>query len=153
MFERFARSARTAVEEARNEAARRGDRRIGTEHLLLALLQDAEVARIVGSDAAAAHRAADELDRKALAAIGLEIEGFQRGGPIALGRHALMTSGAKAVMGQTLRYATAEKARSITSRHMLLALIDQSETDPAAALLTALSVDLTALRERLADAA
>ena len=153
MFERFAQSARTAVEEARNEAARRGDRRIGTEHLLLALLQDAELALIVGSNAAAAHHAADELDRRALAAIGLAVDGFQPGRHIALGRHAFMTSGAKTVLRQTLRHAAAEKARSITSRHILLALLDQSEPDPAAALLTALSVDLTALRQRLDAAA
>ena len=38
MFERFARAARTAVEDARYEAERRGDRRIGSDHLLLALL-------------------------------------------------------------------------------------------------------------------
>ena len=68
MFERFARAARTAVEDARYEAERRGDRRIGSDHLLLALLQDDEIARLVGADAGAAHDAADQLDRTALAA-------------------------------------------------------------------------------------
>jgi hypothetical protein len=33
-------TARAAVEVARLEAERRGDRRIGSEHLLIALLQD-----------------------------------------------------------------------------------------------------------------
>ena len=54
MFERFSRSARAAVEDAVYEAGRRGDRRIGTEHLLLALLADDELAKIVGVDASAA---------------------------------------------------------------------------------------------------
>ena len=63
MFERFARAARIAVEDARYEAERRGDRRIGSDHLLLALLQDDELAQLVGVDAAAAHDAADQLDR------------------------------------------------------------------------------------------
>jgi hypothetical protein len=76
MFERFARAARTAVEDARYEAERRGDRRIGSDHLLLALLQDDELAQLVGVDAAAAHDAADQLDRTALAAIGLTLGEF-----------------------------------------------------------------------------
>lgn len=56
MFEKFPQSARIAVEDARFEAARRGDRKIGTEHLLLALLQDAEKARLVGAGAIGTQR-------------------------------------------------------------------------------------------------
>ena len=153
MFERFSQSARTTVEEARFVASRRGDRKIGTEHLLLALLQDAELARIVGANATAAHDAADELDRTALAAIGLELDGFQQAGRIALGRHAPLTAGAKTVIRQTLRHATAEKSRSLTPRHILLALLDQREPDAAASLLTAMSVDVKSVRQRLAAAA
>ena len=48
MFERFGGAARTAVEDARYEAERRGDRRIGSDHLLLALLRDDELAQLVG---------------------------------------------------------------------------------------------------------
>jgi ATP-dependent Clp protease ATP-binding subunit ClpA len=151
MFERFARSARTAVEDARYEAERRGDRRIGSDHLLLALLQDDELAQLVGVDGAAAHTAADQLDRAALAAIGITLDEFQPTGRAALGRHVpLMTSGAKAVIQQSLSNAAAEKARTITSRHMLLALLDRHEPDPAATLLAALAIDQPALRERLA---
>ena len=51
MFERFAHTARTAVDCARHEAGRRGDRRVGTDHLLIALLQDAAVAQVTGVDA------------------------------------------------------------------------------------------------------
>ncbi|MGO1853899.1 MAG: Clp protease N-terminal domain-containing protein [Microbacteriaceae bacterium] len=151
MFERFTRAARAAVEDARYEAERRGDRRIGSDHLLLALLQDDEIVKLVGIDAVAAHEAVDQLDRTALAAIGLSIGEFQPPDRAALGRHAqMMTTGAKAVIRQSLANAAAEKARTITSRHLLLALLDRHEPDPAATLLAALPVDRPALRLRLA---
>ena len=59
--------------DARDEALRRGDRTIGTEHLLLALLVDPDspAARAVGRDLDTARRALDLLDSEALAAIGL----------------------------------------------------------------------------------
>jgi ATP-dependent Clp protease ATP-binding subunit ClpA len=153
MFERFAKSARVAVANARDEAERRGDRRIGTEHLLVALLQDEALARIVGVDATAAHQAAEDLDRAALVAVGLTFGEFEPRGSAALGRRVALTSGAKSVIAGALANTTAEKARAITTRHLLLALLDRHEPDPAAALLAALSVDRAQLRERLATAA
>jgi ATP-dependent Clp protease ATP-binding subunit ClpA len=153
MFERFAKSARAAVEDARYEAERRGDRRIGTEHLLIALLQDDAIAQIIGVDATAAHEAADELDRSALIAIGLVPGDFQPRGSAALGKHVPLTSGAKTVLVSALANTTAEKARAITARHLLLAIFDVHLPDPAAVLLAALPVDRTRVRERLAAAA
>ena len=154
MFERFARSARSAVEHARGEAERRGDRRIGTEHLLLALLQDQAIERLVGVDGVAAHEAADRLDRDALTAIGFDVGDLQSAGDPPLGRHVLrMTSGAKTVLQQSLAHTAAEKARAITARHILLALLDQQQPDPAATLLAALPIDQESLRKRLASAA
>lgn len=155
MFERFARAARTAVEDARYEAERHGDRRIGTDHLLLALLQDDEIAQFVGVNAVAARDAVDQLDGTALAAIGLTTIGkFQPSDRAALGRHVQrMTTGAKDVIRQSLANAAAEKAHTITSRHLLLALLDRHDPDPAATLLTALLIDRPALRVRLAATA
>lgn len=149
MFERFAQSARTAVEDARYEAGLRGDRRIGTDHLLLAVLHDEALAQIVGADVAAGRAVADQLDSAALAAVGLNLGGFQPTGRAALGKHVRLTSGAKAVIQQSLARAAAEKARRITSRHVLLAILERHEPDPATTLLTTLSVDQTAVRERL----
>ena len=101
----------------------------------------------------AAHDAADQLDRTALAAIGLTL-GESQPARTALGRHApLMTAGGKTVIQQALAKAAAEKARTITSRHLLLALLDRHEPDPAATLLAALSIDQPALRSRLAATA
>jgi len=153
MFERFARAARTAVDGARQEAERRGDRRIGTDHLLIALLKDAAVAQVAGVDALAARQTADQLDREALAAIGVKVADWQPDRGATPGRRVLfMTAGAKAVIGHALAVAVAEKAPAITPRHLLLALLDQHEPDPASTLLAALPLDQTALRLRLATA-
>ncbi len=150
MFERFARAARSAVDGARQEAAHRGDRRIGTEHLLLALLHDAASARIVGISAARASDAAAQLDRDALAAIGITGWPLEPTSPAPLGRHSpRMTPGAKTVLQQALMRASTEKSRAITTRHLLLAVLDRDEPDPAATLLAALSVDRAVLRNRL----
>jgi hypothetical protein len=153
MFERFARTARTAVDGARREAERRGDRRIGTDHLLVALLQDAVVAQVAGVDALIARQTADQLDLEALAAIGITLACWQPDPGAPPGRHVrFMTAGAKAVIRHALAVAAVEQARAITPRHMLLSLLEQHEPDPAATLLAALSVDLSALRLRLAAA-
>lgn len=57
MFERFTKSARGAVEDARFEAVRRGDQ------LLLTLLQDESLSWVVGVDNETARAAPDRLDR------------------------------------------------------------------------------------------
>jgi ATP-dependent Clp protease ATP-binding subunit ClpA len=153
MFERFAREARSAVQRAQREAGSRGDRRIGTDHLLLALLEDGQVADWVGVGTDAARHAADELDRDALSAIGLHVgrlELHTSSAPARRTQH--LTSGAKTVVQHALVNATAEKARAITSRHILLALLERREPDPGATLLAALSVDQAVLRQRLSEA-
>jgi ATP-dependent Clp protease ATP-binding subunit ClpA len=150
VFERFARSARAAVEGARDEAARRGDRRIGSEHLLIAVLADDDLADQVGIDAERAKSAADRLDQTALAAIGLELGDFHpTPHPAPLGNATYMTTGAKAVIRQSLAKAAAEKSRTITTRHMLLALLERDAPDPAAALFAELDVTPEDLRARL----
>ncbi|NEA46962.1 Clp protease N-terminal domain-containing protein, partial [Streptomyces sp. SID10815] len=50
MFEQFAAGARAAVTSAVDEAALRGDRRIGTEHLLLGVLHEPGAVRALGAD-------------------------------------------------------------------------------------------------------
>ncbi|MGV8858195.1 Clp protease N-terminal domain-containing protein [Rhodoglobus sp.] len=152
MFEKFAQSARTSVEDARSEAALRGDRRIGTDHLLLALLREKDLAQAVGVDAETAADAADRLDRSALLSIGVELGTFQPAAEAASSQRIPMTAGAKTVLRHTLAFAAAEKARTITSRHMLLALLDREEPDSAAALFSALSVDRQAVRDNLSEA-
>ncbi|MBH0109941.1 Clp protease [Salinibacterium sp. NG22] len=150
MFEKLAQSARTVVEDARHEAARRGDRRLGTDHLLLALLHEEELAQAVGVDAATAAEAAQQLDRDALTAIGVDLGSFNPTAHAAASKRVPLTAGAKATLQHTLVSAATEKARTVTSRHILLALLDRREPDSAAVLLTALAVDRAAVRESLA---
>ena len=59
--------------DARDEAIRRGDRVVGTEHMVLALLADpaSPAARALGCDLESARAALDAMDAAALAAIGV----------------------------------------------------------------------------------
>jgi ATP-dependent Clp protease ATP-binding subunit ClpA len=136
--------------DARDEAVRRGDRTIGTEHLVLALLADpaSPAARALGCDLDSARRALDALDRQALAAIGIE-PGITAG-PVtarATGRLRL-TPAAKAVL---TGIRDARKSRGAGLGIVLSALLDLPRPDPAAELLAALGVDAQAARERFTD--
>lgn len=112
MFERFTTGARTAVINAQVEARSLGHDRIGTEHLLLALLADpqtrlAQRLRAAGLDHDKARRALDRppnpgpdptaADTEALKAIGIDLEAVHRAieesfGPDALQLAALETT-------------------------------------------------------------
>jgi ATP-dependent Clp protease ATP-binding subunit ClpA len=133
--------------DARDEAVRRGDRTIGTEHLVLALLADpaSPAARALGCDLASARQALDALDREALAAIGIE-PGITAG-PVAAratGRLRL-TPAAKAVL---TGIRDARKSRGAGLGIVLSALLGLPRPDPAAELLATLGVDAQAARER-----
>ena len=56
---------------AGEEARRRGDRRTGTDHLLLALLEDPSIEAVLGVSLQQAREALESLDREALGALGL----------------------------------------------------------------------------------
>jgi hypothetical protein len=135
--------------DARDEAIRRGDRTIGTEHLVLALLIDpaSPTAKALGCDLDSARRALDALDTQALAAIGVE-PGITAG-PVAVratGRLRL-TPAAKAIF---TGIRDARKNRGAGLGTVLSALLDLPRPDPAAELLIALGVDPRAAQERFA---
>ena len=149
MFERFAGEARTAVHAGAEEARRRGDRRIGTDHLLLGLLHDPESCRILATDLESARTQLDALDRQALEAVGVTLGDF---GPLNAPKgssRTTFTSAARSVIQDSLMQTTREKARRITTRHLLLALLERQQPDPAAVLLKKLGVDAAALKARL----
>ena len=56
---------------ASEEARRRGDRRYGTDHLLLALLEDPAIEVLLGVSLQQARQALDSLDHEALGILGL----------------------------------------------------------------------------------
>jgi ATP-dependent Clp protease ATP-binding subunit ClpA len=141
MLERFARTARDAVRRAIAEAGRRGDRKVATDHLLIGLLHDPAIARQVGADAATARRTADQIDREALLAVGVEPDAF---GPLAAGpqpEKLPFTPGTKQALKRALAHTIAAKARRIEPRHLLHALLERDAPDPAAAILTRLHID------------
>jgi ATP-dependent Clp protease ATP-binding subunit ClpA len=131
------------------EAKRRGDQTIGSEHLLLALLADPDAlpATALGCDLRSARAALDAMDEHALAAVGIDARmrfpllPRQRHGRIRL------TPSAKAVLQGSIKHA--EKRRNIGPQHVLLALLERERPDPAAELLASLGVDRDAVAERV----
>ncbi|MER6223739.1 Clp protease N-terminal domain-containing protein [Streptomyces sp. 900105755] len=151
MFEQFAAEARATVTSAVEETTLRGDRRIGTEHLLLGVLHDPGAARALGTDLETARAALDTLDRSALAVVGIDVHGIERSPIPASRKRTPFTSGARAVLPRALAETKRAHSRRITPEHLLLALLDCAHPDPVAALLTALDIDRTAVRARLSQ--
>lgn len=157
MPKRFSDDARQLVlASAKEEARRRGDRRMGTEHLLLGLLhdEDSRAAQALRVSLAEARTASDALDIAALAAVGIEVATLGNGPDAPPGRRLPpLTSGARAVIKLAAGEAQASGSRHIGAPHFLLALLSLQRPDPAAELLEALSVDPAAVRGRLGEPA
>jgi len=126
--------------DAMGEAAAGGDRRIGTDHLLLGLLHDPDSrpATALGIGLEQARDACSQLDRGALASIGLEVDlpRPSRAAPRA-GRLTL-TPAARQVLSGARHEA---HFRRVTPDHVALALLHASGPDPAAQVLDFLGVD------------
>lgn len=150
MFDRLTPAARAAVAAGDDEAALRGDRRVGTDHLLLGLLHDPATAELVGVDVETARSRLRALDETALAALGITSPDL--GGAVAISRRSARqpTSGFRAVLPLAYTLAATEKSRRVTPRHLLLALLTRDEPDPAATLLAALDVRPADVRARAA---
>ena len=136
--------------DANTEALLRGDRKVGTEHVLLALLHDegSAPARALGADLTTARRALEDLDGQALAALGMTP---RSPGPVLPGRagdRLPLTPAAKAVF-KGLR--TQAGKEGIGPGHILRGLLNRTRPDPVCALLDALDVDRNAVRARLEE--
>jgi ATP-dependent Clp protease ATP-binding subunit ClpA len=138
MVQRISNAVQAAITHAADEAARRGDRRIGTDHLLLGLLHDPEIAAELGTDLDRARTSAVRLDHAALAAIGLELGALRLPEAAPAAGHAPPSSGMRATMARALTIARADHVRTVEPRHLLRALLELSHPDPAATLLAAL---------------
>jgi len=153
MVKRLSADVRKAVlTSAAQEAHQRGDRRIGSEHLLLGILHHpgSVVVQALRVDLQSARAASADLDRAALAEVGIDAEGLQLPSNVARGRRRPpLTSGARAVLRRSLHEATSANTPVIETRHLLLALLACERPDPAAELLAALRVDPAVVRERL----
>jgi ATP-dependent Clp protease ATP-binding subunit ClpA len=154
MIRRLSSDARKMVMiSAAQEARRRGDRRLGTDHLLLGLLNDTDsvVTGALGVGLDSARTASDSLDRAALESVGVHVTQLGNLPPRAVARRLPpLTSGARAVLRRAVEEARRAKAPRIEARDFLLALLDCDHPDPAAELFEALGVDRSQVRRRLA---
>lgn len=149
MFEQFARDTRRIVGYAMEEARSRGDKRLGTEHLLLGALHESGPSAVMGVSLEDAHNAAARLDASALKSVGLETKNLKRAVMPTTGRKPPFSSGAKEVMANMVKQAVDQKSRQITTSNLLVALLDREEHDPVSALLEELKVDKSTVRARL----
>ena len=143
---------------AREEARRRGDRRVGTEHLVLGLVSEPAMAEVLGRDLPTARAALDALDHDALVAVGLG-EGLdappipiRERTPRPTVRAVLkdrlpMTPAAMAAMKKASR--DIRRGRRIPPERVMLALVELEPPDPAYDLFGALGIDRTELKQRL----
>ncbi|MGA8371042.1 MAG: Clp protease N-terminal domain-containing protein [Acidimicrobiales bacterium] len=135
---------------AREEARRLGDRRVGTDHLVLGLLEEPSIEAVLGVSLQDARDALEALDREALGTLGM-VPGIDAS-PLPM--HAVpkrptvravikdrlrMTPAAKRVLqeaGKPMR-----RGKHITPQDVLVRILDTDPPDPAAVLLAALGVD------------
>jgi hypothetical protein len=147
--------------DAREEAWRRGDRRVGTEHLVLGLLREPALALALGCDLQTAREALDAMDRDALAAVGIGIAFNAPPIPIeepirrpprptfkaVLQDRLPMTPVAKAAMEKS--YKEIRRGHGVGLQQVLLTVLELEPPDPAAELIAALGVDHAVARQRL----
>ena len=148
--------------QASEEARRRGDRRTGTEHILLALLEHPSIEVVLGVSLQQARRALESLDQQALGALGLA--SGTDAPPLPM--HAVpkkprirdvmkkdrfrMTPAAKKVLEDAVK--PNRRKTQVTAEQVLAQILTLQPPDPAAVLLGALGVKPSEVRRRL-DAA
>lgn len=153
MFEKFTEDARRTVTTAVEEAERRGDTRVGTEHLLLGACR-AGVLDKLGVDEATAGRALNCLDTEALASVGVDLEegsGEPGPGPRGRRRHRPFTGAGKGALVQALKEAKVVGSRQIGPEHIALAITRLPDHDRAIRVLRAAGVDPDDLRQALLE--
>ena len=146
--------------QASEEARRRGDRRTGTDHLLLALLEEPSIEAVLGVSLQQAREALESLDREALGALGLGVDADapelpMRAVPkkprirdVAKKDRLRMTPAAKKVLEQAYKPKGHRKLQ-VTGPEVLAQILALQPPDPAAVLLRALGVDSAAVGQNL----
>jgi hypothetical protein len=145
--------------QASEEARRRGDRRTGTDHLLLALLADPSVEVALGVTLQQARQALESLDHEALGALGMvsgtdapalpmrAVPRKPRFRDVATKDHFRMTPAAKKVLEDAAR--PNRRKLQVTAQQVLARILTLQPPDPAAGLLGALGVNTPEVRRRL----
>jgi hypothetical protein len=145
--------------QASEEAHRRGDRRTGTDHVLLALLEDPSIEAVLGVSLQQARRALESLDQEALGALGLgsgidapplpmrAVPKKPRLRDIAKKDRLRMTPAAKKVLENASK--PNRRKLQVTAQQVLAQILTLQPPDPAAVLLGALGVNTPEVRRRL----
>jgi ATP-dependent Clp protease ATP-binding subunit ClpA len=145
--------------QAGEEARRRGDRRTGTDHLLLALLEEPSIESALGVSVQQARQVHESLDQQALGALGLGSDTDAPSLPMrALPKKPTFraviekdrprpTPAAKKVLQEAVKPNRGKK--QITAQQVLDQILSLQPPDPAAVLLDALGVNTSELRRRL----
>jgi len=144
---------------AGEEARRRGDRRTGTDHVLLALLEDPSIEAVLGVSLQQARQALESLDHQALSALGLgpgtdapplpmrAVPKKPRLRDIAKKDRLRMTPAAKKVLEGAAK--PNRRRLYVTAQQVLAQILTLQPPDPAAVLLGALGVNTSEVRRRL----
>jgi ATP-dependent Clp protease ATP-binding subunit ClpA len=152
VFERFTKEARQVVTTAVDEARRRGDTRIGTEHLLIGAAASGGLPD-PWPDAEDLRAQLDRLDGESLRAVGLDPDLLRNVPPVSVrdGRasHLSFTGGAKDILKGALKEAIALGHRHIGVEHIALALTSEKGPDRALALLHSAGLSPQDLRDSL----
>jgi hypothetical protein len=148
--------------QAGEEARRRGDRRYGTDHILLALFEDPSIEVVLGVSLQQARQALDSLDHEALGALGLgssadappmpmrAVPKKPRLRDVAQKDRLRMTPAAKKVLEEASKLN--RRKLQVTAPQVLARILTLQPPDPAAVLLGALGVQPSEIQRRL-DAA
>ena len=147
---------------AGEEARRRGDRRIGTDHVLLALFEDPSIEVVLGVSLQQARQALESLDREALGALGLgsgtdapplpmrAVPKKPRLRDVMKKDRLRMTPAAKKVLEEASK--PNRRRLQVTAQQVLAQILTLQPPDPATVLLGALGVNTSEVRRRV-DAA
>jgi hypothetical protein len=147
---------------ASEEARRQGDRRVGTDHILLALLEDPSIEAGLGVSLQQAREALESLDREALGALGLgsgadapqlpmrAVPKKPRLRDVAKKDRFRMTPAAKKVLEEASK--PNRRRLYVTAPQVLDQILALQPPDPAAVLLGALGVNTSDALHELASA-
>ncbi len=150
MFERFTREARRAVTAAVEEAERRGDTSVGTDHLLIGVIAAAPPGSdLIGASVETLREAWADIDEAALAATGVDADLPMDPVPNRRRAHLPFTGGAKQVLEDTLREAVGMGSRRLEPEHIVIALTLRPPRDPAIRLLERAGLSPDAIRTDL----
>ena len=144
---------------ASEEARRRGDRRVGTDHLLLGLLEDPSVELVLGVSLQQARQGLEALDQEALGTLGMgsgtdvpalpmrAVPKKPRIRDVMTKDRLRMTPAAKKVLEEAVK--PMRRKTQVTAQQVLAQLLTLQPPDPAAVLLGALGVNISEIRRRL----